>query len=253
MYVSFEKLSFYYRFLEVMLRLKFRKKAFTLAETVIVCTIFAIMVVWIILWINRAFAFMNNTRFLVRATNFSREGVEMVYNLRDTNWRRCSGTRDKTWLYVWGSKGCKNIGADDMLKKWIYVIKEWTTWSSESFVYAEFLTWNSNFYELEWFFHENNELYRNMAKITFTWTYSYYFGGNIVTWSLDDLLFGVDFYRIVRVFGVYCKNSSNSNVTTSCSNDSDPKELRFCVKTFYTLGDGEHASELCSIMTNFME
>ena len=38
---------------------------------------------------------MNNTKVLVRATNFAREGVEMVYNLRDTNRRKYSGEKDK--------------------------------------------------------------------------------------------------------------------------------------------------------------
>jgi hypothetical protein len=54
------------------------------------------------------------------------------------------------------------------------------------------------------------------------------------------------------VYGVFCKNSSNSDDTTNCSNDSDPKEMRFCVKVFYRW-NWEHSSELCSIMTNFME
>lgn len=107
---------------------KRKKNAFTLAETLIVASLFAVMVLWIIFWINRAFAFMNNTRVLVRATNFAREWVEMVYNLRDTNRRRCSGDRDRTRLYVWGSEECKDIDglSDNNFKPGIYTIKEWT-------------------------------------------------------------------------------------------------------------------------------
>ncbi len=231
-----------------MYRLKIKKKAFTLAETIIVCTIFAIMVVWIILWINRAFLFMNNTKVLVRATNFAREGVEMVYNLRDTNRRKYSGEKDKHRL----DGGTGSV----LLSWWIYVIKEWTTWTSnDSYIYVKSLTWNTDFYDnMDVFFNENNGILREESKISFSWTYSYYSGGMIVTWNLEDLLWwtGIEFYRLLRVYGVYCKDSDDTNIT-ACSSDSDPKEMRFCVKVFYEFNGWRHASELCSIMTNFMK
>ena len=233
-----------------MYRLKIKKNAFTLAETIIVCTIFAIMVVWIILWINRAFLFMNNTRVLVRATNFAREWVEMVYNIRDTNRRKYSGEKDKHRLDAWTGTS--------LLTWWIYIIKEWITWASnDSYVYAEYLTWNTDFYDkMDVFF--DNDSDRNRSKIEFTWSYSYYSGGTIATWKLEDLLgwSGIEFYRILRVYGIYCKNNSEPNQvvdSSHCNNDSDPKEMRFCVKVFYEFNGWHHASELCSIMTNFMK
>jgi hypothetical protein len=65
----------------------------------------------------------------------------------------------------------------------------------------------------------------------------------------------VDFYRIVRVYGIYCKsvdNKSNQEANNAfCKEDSDPKELRFCVKVFYRNLSVPHSTELCSIMTNF--
>ncbi len=240
-----------------MLNLKRKKNAFTLAETLIVASLFAVMVLWIIFWINRAFAFMNNTRVLVRATNFAREWVEMVYNLRDTNRRKCSGERDKTRLYVWGSKDCKDIGSADMLNPWIYTIKEWKN-GDDTYIYAEYLTWDSdhNFYEVEWFFDSSNSSDRNKSRIIFSWEYSYYSGGTIATWNMEDLLegSGIEFYRVLRVFGIYCKNSDNpDDISCLGYDDTDPKELRFCVKVFYTYNGWRHSTELCSIMTNFME
>ena len=227
--------------------------AFTLAETLIVCSIFAVFVLWLILWINRAFAFMNNTRVLVRATNFAREWVEMVYNLRDSNWRKYSWERDKYRMYAgtWAST--------NNLTPWIYVIKEWV-WSIEDFsIYADRLNVSDGdikeFYEPEWFFNSSE---REQARIRFPWTYSYYSRGAIATWNLEDLLgwTGIEFYRILRVYGIYCKNDSDPNQVVDydhCSKDEDPKELRFCVKVFYEYDWWQHSSELCSIMTNFME
>lgn len=234
-------------------RLKIKKNAFTLAETIIVCTIFAIMVVWIILWINRAFLFMNNTRVLVRATNFAREWVEMVYNIRDTNRRKCSGDKDKTRLYTGGLKDCKDIWTDDIFKKWIYLIKEAPSWD-DAYVYADYLTWNTDFYDdMDVFFNDDND--RNKGKISFPWIYSYYSWGVIVTWNLEDLLWwsGIEFYRILRVYWIFKKNVDEPSEEASDLTNSDPKELRFCVKVFYEFNGWHHASELCSIMTNFME
>lgn len=232
------------------------KNAFTLAETLIVASLFAAMVLWIIFWINRAFAFMNNTRVLVRSTNFAREWVEMVYNLRDTNRRKCSGNRDKTRLYVWtGVSKCGDIGGNDLLKEWIYAIKEWTI-NNDTYIYADLLTGDSHYFESpELFFDENNKDNRTKSKISFPWTYSYYSGGKIATWNLEDLLgwSGIEFYRVLHVYGVYEKNTDEAFVEVSDMQNSDPKEMRFCVKVFYTYNWWHHASELCSIMTNFME
>ncbi len=238
-----------------MFNLKRKKRAFTLAETLIVASLFAVMVLWIIFWINRAFAFMNNTRVLVRATNFAREGVEMVYNLRDTNRRRCSGIRDQTRLYRWWTWECSDIkNNNDLLIPWVYTIKEVKNSSSDdSYIKAEYLTWNNSFYDnMEVFFKSDT---KNLSKIDFSWTYEYNSGGTIATWNLEDLLWWswIEFYRVLRVFGVYDKNTSDRNAIVTDYRDSKPKELRFCVKVFYTYNGWYHASELCSIMTNFME
>ena len=109
------------------------------------------------------------------------------------------------------------------------------------------------------FFDECNKTDKEKSKISFSWTYSYYSWGAIETWNLEDLLWwtGIEFYRLLRVYGVYKKNTDNPSekVTTDPSDyiNSTPKEMRFCVKVFYEFNGWHHASELCSIMTNFME
>jgi len=243
-----------------MLKLKRKKNAFTLVETLIVASLFAVMVLWIIFWINRAFAFMNNTRVLVRATNFARQWVEMVYNLRDTNRRKHSWERDKYWIYAGTWDDEINI---NYLKSWIYTIEEWTKeWGT--YIYAnKLLDWDDvdNFYEIDWFFSTAYSEARNKSRIKFPWIYEYYSGGTIATWNMEDLLWwsGIEFYRVLRVFWVYSKEESanpNNAVASPVKNPDKswkPEELRFCVKVFYTYNGWHHASELCSIMTNFME
>ncbi len=230
-----------------------KNKWFTLVETIIVCTLFAFMVLWIILWINKAYAFINNTRLLVRATNFAREWVEMVYNIRDTNWRKYSWIKDEhrndTW--TWNHKFFSTW--------WIYVLKEniWESWESST-IYADYLTWNSDdFYSVDWFFRENNEDKREFSKITFTWNYSFYSWWTLATGSLEELLKWnwTEFYRILRVYWIYCKTGDPNQIvdSTHCNDNNNPKEMRFCVKVFYDGIEWKHSTELCSIMTNFME
>ena len=233
-----------------MFNLKWKKNWFTLAETIIVCTVFAVMILWVIFAINRAYIFLNDTRLRVMATNFSRGWVEMVYNIRDTNRRQNPGDRDEHWIdtgFTWSAK----------LSAWIYTIKEWKTSSGDSYLYLTglWITQDSeieNFYEIDWFFDKDYADYKEKSKLVFTGSYSYNSGWTIATWDLNDFMnwFWATFYRIVRVYGIYCKNSTSTD-DTSCSNASDPKELRFCVKVFYDVNGWHHSNELCSIMTNF--
>jgi hypothetical protein len=240
-----------------MINLKQKKHAFTLAEVIIVCSLFAVMVIWIIFAINRSFVYLDNTRLSVRATNLAREWVEMVYNRRDTNRRKYSWNKDAHRLDTgtWGS-----------LWVWTYVIKEWEE-NGDKFIYLERLDDISDPtikpYEIEGFFSSAYSTQREASEIIFTGNYSYYSWWTLHTWwKVTDLLAvsWLKFYRIVRVYGVYKKNvdSPDSWIGGPSYNYSakswEPEEMRFCVKVFYTASLWwQHAVELCSIMTNFQE
>jgi len=247
--------------MENMLRAK--KHWFTLAEVVIACSIFAIVVVWIIFAINRSFMFMNNTKLSVRAANFAREWVEMVYNIRDTNWRKHSWQRDKFWLYLGkGEINQANWSTNFLFFPWVYVIKEWEE-NGNSYLYAEKLGVQdvnvNEFYSDTGFWSDDYGTYRGNARIMFWENDKYYYydeNGETMSWKVQDALIGdgLEFYRVVRVFGVYQKNVTSSDVvlTESRLTDWTPAEMRFCVKVFYA-SQWKHSSEICSIMTNFME
>jgi len=234
-----------------------RKNWFTLVEVLLVCSIFAIMVVWIILAVNRSYTFMSNTKLQIQATNLAREWVEMMFNIRDTNWRKCSWKKDAFWLYLGtGSDESKcDISSQQQFTKWIYAINEWKNLSWDTYVYAGKLSELDDFYDNDWFWGNSYETLRWKAKISFSGTYYYASWSQIKTWEINQLLEWVDFYRIVRVYGIYCKsvdNKSNQEANNAfCKEDSDPKELRFCVKVFYRNLSVPHSTELCSIMTNF--
>ena len=261
-----------------MFKLQIKKKWFTLAEVLIVCTVFAVMVVWMILAINRAFVFMDNIKLQVIATNFAREWVEMVYNIRDTNWRKFSGERDNMvfnqFVYrttPWPQKLVVNTGGE---LRAVSIIKENDT-GCDSFlnaiyddvwIFFDFIDNNVDSSEKDVLLHDNNcgsvdkiPEYFTWSKLDFMWVYSYFSWGQLITWEINDL-FNVgdaEFYRVVRVYWVYTKKDNATNYLGLCQysdcDDSEPKEMRFCVKVFYRNGHWKHATELCSIMTNFMK
>jgi hypothetical protein len=230
-----------------------KKNWFTLIELLLVCSAFAILVSGVIIAINRAYAFMNDTKIRVRASNFAREWVEIMFNIRDTNWRRHSGERDANRLNT-------SLTWDNTFEEWLYVLKEWITGSGDKYFYADKVNdlsdvTSEEYYSDSWFWGYDRQEWR----MEFEWDYNYmeYVDDGWVprTWSIQDVLFNeTEFYRLVRVFGIYCKEEEGTNITVdSCSNDSAPKEMRFCVKVFYTHDATRSSSELCSVMTNFME
>lgn len=238
-----------------------KKNWFTLIELLLVCSAFAILVSGVIIAINRAYSFMNDTKLRIKATNFAREWLEMMFNIRDTNWRKHSWSRDAYWLNVWTWSS--------NFMEWLYALKEWVTGSGDKYFYADRISDFTFTEEYDKFYNDDDSFrrhiwdwgltYGGLTRLQFEWDYNYmeYVDGEREpqVWRIQELLFNeTEFYRMVRVFGVYCKEEDSPNATsTACPKESSPKEMRFCVKVFYTNGSARSSSELCSIMTNFME
>lgn len=235
-----------------------KKNWFTMVETIMVLSLFSIVVLWIIWAINRSYSFLGKSKLQVRATNLAREWVEDMFIIRDSNRRRRSWLKDQHWLNTYMCDGtpsnqCKNF------EKWLYLLKEEQS-SSWSYIKAEKLEYSVNCYSEDEFFKDNCETLRGQSKVIFTWEYTYLSWEaadsiEIMTWNIADLLWWeTDFYRLVRVYGIYQKNDSQPNTeSASSTQDSAPQELRFCVKVFYWNYVEPHAVELCSMMTNFEE
>ncbi|MDR0859548.1 MAG: prepilin-type N-terminal cleavage/methylation domain-containing protein [Candidatus Peribacteria bacterium] len=74
------------------------QQGFTLIEVVIALTLFSFVIIGIITAVNRAYAYVQQARLNVIAMNLTREGMEMIYNIRDTNRRVWAGLKDGYWL-----------------------------------------------------------------------------------------------------------------------------------------------------------
>ena len=70
------------------------QKAFTLVETVIVLTMFSTVIILILTAVNKYKTYLAQSRLQTIALNLTREGVEEMYQWRDTNWMKNSADKD---------------------------------------------------------------------------------------------------------------------------------------------------------------
>ncbi len=242
-----------------MLNFKNRKYWFTLAEIIILCSLFSFLILWVITAINKSFAFLNNTKIAVRAANFAREWMEMMYNIRDTNWRKNSWDRDNhraDWFKYFGNSPyfyLEENSTDHSIEA-----KSLSDWSNacEDIYNGVYEDVDGFFGIIDW--SDTCSIDLKKSEMEFNWNYVYYDENGVQQiWNLNDLLKGwTEFYRIVRIYGFYNKDSDRNDDRLTFERDIinwTPVEMRFCVKVFYRNGQWKHATELCGLMTNFTE
>jgi len=71
---------------------------FTLIEVLVVVFVLSMGVLVIMQGINKTTTYISETAQRTIALNLAKEGLEAMYNIRNTNWRRRSDSRDKCWL-----------------------------------------------------------------------------------------------------------------------------------------------------------
>ena len=86
---------------------------FTLIEVLVVVFVLSMGVLVIMQGINKTTTYISETAQRTIALNLAKEGLEAMYNIRNTNWRRRSDSRDKCWLKEKpmvdeGNDGCEN-------------------------------------------------------------------------------------------------------------------------------------------------
>jgi len=108
----------------------FGKKWFTLIEVMIVIVILSVWILWAYSVVDHSINFVNATKVKVLAINYAREGIEGVFNIRDTNWRRRSGAwlRDTCWLKIDPFSDDAAVWCEDDIwfGSWSYVLLEKT-------------------------------------------------------------------------------------------------------------------------------
>lgn len=259
-----------------------RKGGFTLIEILVVVFVFSMGVIVIMQGINKTTSYISETAQRTIALNLAKEGLEAMYNIRNTNWRRRSDTKNMCWLKAdpmvdEGNPWCEDDG-------WIYP-GEWAINKKEiqgnKYFSTELVYTNPVYYltpmylmqqtrrwidEYETYFKQGWSNWRfwvrSIPQDKWWKHYLYFVDGDRIdrinfTWEVTEhhSLLG-DYWRVISVNWVFDKNTDQllhcerwSEWT--CGDDS-PKEFRFCSIVVYThpyLG----FVNVCSVMTNFMK
>jgi|GEM_PF-494428 prepilin-type cleavage/methylation N-terminal domain protein len=77
-----------------------QKKGFTLIEILIVIFVISMGLILIIRGMSETHRYISETGQKTIALNLAKEGIEAVYNLRNSNWRKWSDKKDECWLNV---------------------------------------------------------------------------------------------------------------------------------------------------------
>lgn len=213
-------------------------KAFTLVEVIIVLTTFSLIIVLIVTAVTSYKKYLDLSKLQTIALNFTREGVEAMFQIRDTNWLKHQWSKDK-YIFCNDPFSCSSTDPKKFSMGYYAIVS--TINSGQQSFYAtgkkESSSIVSGFYA---------EFARTLIKKD----------GDVeeiqnfkIPLATGEEILGqhADFYRFVKVDGIFCKNNI-------CNQESDPKELEFCVKTVFLWHDASVGeSEICSVLTNFLQ
>ncbi len=215
---------------------------FTIIELLGAIIIISVALLSILSLLRVAVTYTNKTRQETIAINLAREGIEWVYNRRNTNWLRQSGEKDRNRLNM----DNQTWGASRRFQwPWaLHILKYITT------PYGEISTFESG-----WQLISDESILGNSLLLLST--------GDFIGWISPDAAWR--FYRaiiwlwlyqkdIATIWGVSisCNNwDSIYNIAEKCSNNK-PKEYRFCSRVEYEK-DLKWKVELCGSITNYQE
>lgn len=228
---------------------------FTIIELLGAIIIISVALLSILSLLRVAVSYTNKTRQETIAINLAREGIEWVYNRRNTNWLRQSGEKDRNRLNIDNQTW---ISARRFQWSWtLHILKYITT------PYGEIST-----FEARWQLISNGSILGNPLLLLST--------GDFIWWVSPDAAWR--FYRAIIGLWLFqkdtnvlwwniittCQNGENRNsynwidinwnlfsVQWECS-DSHPKEYRFCSRVEYEK-DLKWKVELCGSITNYQE
>lgn len=225
-------------------------RSFTLVEVVFVVVIVAIGFMSLLYAINYAFDNVQSTKQRVIAINLAREGMESIYQIRDTNWFFWPSKKDECRLdmnplvdedTIWCSD-------DSWMGSWNYILQKLISGSQQSF----YLSWWS-FVPLDLSDGVNNDDSKFALCLSW-WLRESCPGASSFVSYFREIHWEWVFYKDTPTTGwdyLDCLNWLNHVFSPSLDCWwAEAKEYRFCSKVSY-IGQWKGSVELCWIITNF--
>jgi len=214
-------------------------------EILVTISILAIAFAWIFVVLKNSSWLIAQSQAKTQTINLSREGIEIVHNIRDTNWMRRSWQKEECRLKADPLANDDDICSnDDRIQAWRYTITQKTTEN------------NQQYFALQAIAGTDLDQAHNARAIS----------GDIQVcdqwylWENCDTADGKTVLRAIEIKGLYQKDTSTTwGEILDCNNGEDvlcgtnsPKELVFCAHT-HSLGEKLIKTTLCSAITNFAQ
>jgi len=228
---------------------KTNPKWFTIMEILISISILSIWFAGIFVMMQNSIQVTQQIQTKTLAINLTREAVEIVHNIRDTNrtkrvWNPESCRLKTDPLVDSDNDGCQN---DSRISSWRYIIQEKNMINQQYFALEKV--------EIPWLASQEDAI----TSIPFTQLCQ---NG---TWrsACQETGTSIVITRAVQIIGLYHKDTTTPWWDPiSCENGesdiqipcwwSQPKELRFCAHTYIVADKSTHI-QLCSMLTNFKQ
>jgi len=222
------------------------KQGFTIREVLVIIVIVSVGLLSVVVVLTNGMKYVQKTRQKVIALNLAREGMEAVYQIRDTNRTRWAWVKDTCRLKI-----------DPLMDEWNPRCDDDTWFTSGSYALQRLTAWDQEYFAL-----------------TSAWA-PLNFGDGIDT---DDYLYALCqqsgyrnacpgvipttsegmYFREIEWLWLYLKDSSvvwwtpivcTGWLWLDCGT-SRAKEFRFCSTVSY-IWDGTWEVRLCGVLTNF--
>ncbi len=230
-----------------------KKRWFSIVEMVIVIFVISVWLVSIFSSLSKWMLFVQTTKEKIIAVNISRQMMEWIFNIRNSNFLRWEWEKEKCRLKIdtmndWWDWDCKN---DPWIWSGYYILlNKNISWQK----YRVLSWWNFDKLNInDWI--QNSDLIYSMCNESWVWhtcswkqpkSNVWYFFSYIEWKWLYDKSVSVNWWKKLDCFDW---NSSDWNWWL-CG-DNRAKEFRFCVNTVYITTVGTWNVEFCSVITNF--
>lgn len=224
------------------------KHGFTIREILVIIVIISVGLLSVLVVLTNGMNYVQRTRQKVVALNLAREGMEAVYQIRDTNRTRRAWVKDQCRLKInplvdeWVVR-CPD---DTWIMSWSYALQR--LFAGDQWYFALTGPWTG--LDL-WNGLDHDDLQFSLCQQSGYWD---------VCIGSDPSTSEGKYFREIQGLWLYLKDEATTWWTaifctwwlwpdSNCGN-TRAKEFRFCSRVVY-IGDGTWEVKLCGVITNF--
>lgn len=224
------------------------RRWFTIREILLIIVIISVGLLSVVVVLTNGMKYVQKTRQKVIALNLAREGMEAVYQIRDTNRTR----------WAWVKDQCR-LKSDPLTDEWAERCNDDTRISSGAYVLQRLASWWQEYFALTGSF-PSFDLNNGVDSADYIYTLCQQSGYRDACMGQLPLASEGRYFRIIEWLWLYLKDIDvlwwsgilctwSSWPDVNCGNGR-AKEFRFCSKVVY-VWDGTWEVKLCGVLTNF--